>query len=203
MKKLILVIAFLLFCSKATAVQFSDVYVFGPSYVDSGNRPHPAPYFDDRASNGYNLADRIAQHYTSDYLEPSRLGGTNYAVGGARSSDVLSQTNQIVSDHGTLDSNALYLAMPGVWDVLDTFNNQTPSPYQQAIDTALGNINSAFTNLVNNGARNFLILNFIDAAQHPRYSSDTNASQLTTNIEIMNSGLADIAKQPVSRLSVA
>lgn len=130
-------------------------------------------------------------------------GGTNYAVGGARSSDVLSQTNQIVSDHGTLDSNALYLAMPGVWDVLDTFNNQTPSPYQQAIDTALGNINSAFTNLVNNGARNFLILNFIDAAQHPRYSSDTNASQLTTNIEIMNSGLADIAKQPVSRLSVA
>lgn len=78
----------------------ANVYVFGDSFVDSGNAylgtlpfvpPLPAPaadpaqgYFMGRFGDGYNYADIISKRLTGSYATPYLAGGTNFAVGGAR-----------------------------------------------------------------------------------------------------------------------
>ena len=81
----------------AAAADYSNLFVFGDSLVDSGNAhigaptiyhlPDPAPasegYYKGRFSNGYNYADYLSSRMgfgpATSYLE----GGNNYAVGGA------------------------------------------------------------------------------------------------------------------------
>lgn len=85
----------------AAAPALADtVYVFGDSFVDSGNAylgtlpfvpPLPAPaadpaqgYFMGRFGDGYNYADIITKRLTGSYSTPYLAGGSNFAVGGAR-----------------------------------------------------------------------------------------------------------------------
>jgi len=78
----------------------AQVYVFGDSFVDSGNArigtlPFKPPlpftaadpdqgYFQGRFGDGYNFADIISKRLTGGYATPYLAGGINYAVGGAR-----------------------------------------------------------------------------------------------------------------------
>ena len=74
--------------------RFSSLWVLGDSLSDSGNlftvsggtAPDPDYYDDGRFQNGPNYADLLWQELGfSGELVPSYQGGTNYAVGGARS----------------------------------------------------------------------------------------------------------------------
>ncbi|WP_426169224.1 SGNH/GDSL hydrolase family protein [Sandarakinorhabdus sp. DWP1-3-1] len=77
----------------AAAALPSQVYVFGDSFVDSGNANigtgglaanAAQGYFQGRFGDGYNFADIISKRLTGDYATPFLAGGTNFAVGGAR-----------------------------------------------------------------------------------------------------------------------
>jgi phospholipase/lecithinase/hemolysin len=71
----------------------AQVYVFGDSFVDSGNAnigsgglaANPAQgYFQGRFGDGYNFADIVSKRLTGGYATPFLGNGTNFAVGGAR-----------------------------------------------------------------------------------------------------------------------
>ncbi len=87
----------------AAPASADTVYVFGDSFVDSGNArigtiPFKPPfpftaadpdqgYFQGRFGDGYNFADIISKRLTGHYADPflaNPLANTNYAVGGAR-----------------------------------------------------------------------------------------------------------------------
>ncbi len=77
----------------AAAALPDQVYVFGDSFVDSGNANlgtgglaanAAQGYFQGRFGDGYNFADLISKRLTGDYATPFLAGGTNFAVGGAR-----------------------------------------------------------------------------------------------------------------------
>ena len=61
--------------SVSAALSFDTVVVFGDSLSDSGNAG--------RFSNGPNWAEQLAERLKVP-LRPSKAGGTNFAVGGAR-----------------------------------------------------------------------------------------------------------------------
>jgi phospholipase/lecithinase/hemolysin len=82
--------------SPALADPVSQIYVFGDSFVDSGNAnigtgglsaSAAQGYFQGRFGDGYNFADIISRRLTGNYATPFLAGGTNYAVGGARATD--------------------------------------------------------------------------------------------------------------------
>lgn len=78
----------------ASAVSFSEVYVFGDSLSDTGNLflatgqtiPDPAYYDNGRFQNGPSYVEGLADNFGVS-ADPALFGGTgtNYAVGGARS----------------------------------------------------------------------------------------------------------------------
>lgn len=81
----------------AAAALPSEVYVFGDSFVDSGNANlgtgglaanAAQGYFQGRFGDGYNFADFISKRLTGDYATPYLAGGDNYAVGGARAAGI-------------------------------------------------------------------------------------------------------------------
>jgi phospholipase/lecithinase/hemolysin len=94
------------------ATPFSDLIVFGDSLSDNGNAG--------RFSNGPVWAERIAERMGLD-LQPARSGGTNYAIGGARThgglTDVLSQTAAYLARR-SVDPDALYIVFAGANDLL-------------------------------------------------------------------------------------
>ena len=92
--------AFALAAAPAEAAPYSNIYVFGDSLVDAGNvqnavtsvgLPDPAPaaagYFKGRFTNGPDYTDLLYQRVYGEYMTASRLGGSNYAYGGARAVD--------------------------------------------------------------------------------------------------------------------
>jgi outer membrane lipase/esterase len=86
----LLCLAGLLTATHASALPFTNVYVFGDSLMDVGNvytatggaTPPSPPYFNGRWSNGPLAVDQFAADYGVT-LKPSVLGGTGYA-GAAR-----------------------------------------------------------------------------------------------------------------------
>lgn len=93
MAKRILAAIMMFWLGVTAAAAQTNVYVFGDSFVDSGNAfigtgglaANPAQgYFQGRFGDGYNFADIISKRLTGDYATPFLAGGTNFAVGGAR-----------------------------------------------------------------------------------------------------------------------
>lgn len=79
--------------SAAPAIAASQIYVFGDSFVDAGNAniatggdaaPAELGYFRGRFSEGPTFADILQRRQTGSLTQPFLLGGTNFAVGGAR-----------------------------------------------------------------------------------------------------------------------
>ena len=137
-----------------TASAYSTLYVLGDSLSDTGNLfdatsnqlPQQPDYFNGRFSNGPIYAEFLWKSLgLSGDLKPSYLGGTDYAVGGARSRyhafdfdnsvpvfnpiggtsnypefSLLGQRDAILVDNsGGLDRNALYTVWSGSNDVSD------------------------------------------------------------------------------------
>jgi phospholipase/lecithinase/hemolysin len=118
---------------------YSEVYVFGESFVDMGNAkdlfstysiifPPSPPYAGGRFCNGPVFPEVIAENFEVGPLDASYAGGTNYAYGGARSVEtnlmwgfipipsVQTQVAAFLSDtdtFGKADPDALYILHDG------------------------------------------------------------------------------------------
>lgn len=173
----------------ALAAPFSNVYFFGDSLSDTGNDfllsstihasdpnfpivPDPIGYpASGRFSNGPVYSELLANRLGFD-LQPSLLGGTNYAYGGAGTSSVIlpfsssfsDQVQQYVAAPGGADPDALYVLFVGSNDVQDIFDGAPPAA---SIEAAIGRIGIAVEALALEGVRHFLIPNIPDLGLVP------------------------------------
>ncbi len=141
--------------STAAAAAAPNVYVFGDSFVDSGNAylgtlpfvpPLPGPaadpaqgYFEGRFGDGFNYADIISRRLTGSVTTPFLAGGSNFAVGGARAATdrvippfpgaIPSLPNQrLLYDSvsgGAVDPNGIYILSFGNNDVSALLSGDT------------------------------------------------------------------------------
>lgn len=180
--------------ASVTAAPFSNIYFFGDSLSDSGNAflltstihaanpdfpivPAPAGYNDSgRFSNGPVYSERLAARLGFD-LQPSLLGGTNYAYGGARTASVVlpfslnftEQVQQYVAESGPADPDALYVLFVGSNDVQDVLAGAPP---EETITDATGRIGMAIRMLAVEGVEHFLVPNIPDLGLVPGMTGD-------------------------------
>lgn len=138
------VAALSVFIPGAYALPYNNVYIFGDSLVDSGNRAiwdgtegalAPFGYFEDRISNGPALGDWLTFYAAGDALaSPSLAGGDNFSYAGARirdntndlgpnsddTPDLAAQVGQyLVSGKGPVTANDLFVINAGGNDIRD------------------------------------------------------------------------------------
>jgi outer membrane lipase/esterase len=165
--------------------KYSQLIVFGASLSDNGNAVSivpglfpGAPYFPGRASNGLLWIDVVAADLGNE-VKPFVNGGTNYAVGGARtcsisgaSANPFDMCNQVVlylaATLNRADASALYVidAASVGNNIFAVINNGLP---QSEITTqAPTDIAKIMERLYNAGARKFLVTNVPDVGATPR-----------------------------------
>ncbi|GAC10329.1 SGNH/GDSL hydrolase family protein [Paraglaciecola chathamensis] len=178
----------LLFCTSANAVPISDMHVFGDSLSDTGALqviapsfcPDP-PYFECRFSNG----PVWVEHLASDLGVSSNTayaGGTNWAIGGQRSDEVLNGqlAGYLNSTGGSADADALYVIWAGGNDFLQNGSSGTYTP-----DQAAQNIVDSVMGLSLAGAMHFLVPNLPIAAP---WAFEFNTA-LASGLDGISSGL--------------
>lgn len=160
----------------ASASSFSNMYVFGDSLSDSGNvfsltggAIPAAPYWNGRFSNGPTYAENLASRLGLS-ATPSRLGGNNYAHGGATAgfgssiggvaTDLGTQVGAFRGLSGPADSHALYVVWAGA-------NDLRGNPSAAGISAALTGLSNAVQGLYAEGARDFLVMNMPDLGLTP------------------------------------
>ena len=191
---------------QATAAPFDRLIVFGDSLSDAGNDldllgfPVSPPYFDGRFTNGPVWIDHVAGGLGLPTLEPSRLGGSNYAYGGAQSGDgnstvtlplivpnVGPQIDHFVVSDGTLFETDLIT----VWIGHNDLNGSIPP------STTATNFQTHIQTLYDLGARNFLVADF---AGHPNASTLNNLQRSRVKeLQQQNAGMV-IAEFSLSSL---
>ncbi len=178
----------------------TTMYVLGDSLSDVGNLfiatsplpggplPQDPPYFQGRFSNGQIYAEYLWQNlgFPGD-LSPSLAGGTNYAVGGARSRyhrfdldgtfdpladtsgfapfTLLGQRDALLDPStgpggGSLDASALYTVWNGSNDVADAFAiyaGGDPTTALALLAQSASDLVGVIGSLATAGARDFLI----------------------------------------------
>jgi outer membrane lipase/esterase len=152
-RSLIVFAALALMNSSARAVQvFDHIVVFGDSLSDNGNAG--------RASNGPVWVEHLAGRFGLA-LKPSRLGGSNFAVGGARldprsgSTSLRAQASAYLRaprPHGRI----LHIVYGGGNDLLAAVG-QTQAPTM--VDAAVASLRSIVADLVHQGATDILVPN--------------------------------------------
>jgi phospholipase/lecithinase/hemolysin len=179
------------------ATPYTDLFVLGDSlsdvgnlFIETGNQlPQDPPYFQGRFSNGPSYAEHLWQQLSlPGVLAPSFGGGTNYAVGGARSRyhtfdrainpafdpltnttlfpdfTLLGQRDALLTDTGAvLDSGALYTVWIGSNDVSDAFEALAVGADPDYVNTLLlqssNDLLSVINDVVGAGAQELLIPN--------------------------------------------
>jgi phospholipase/lecithinase/hemolysin len=182
-----------------TASPFSTIYAFGDSLSDAGNdsiltsatgtEPISPPYYHTNLPILGGLASESASVFSNGpvwvqdlsvplglgTLEPSLLGGNDFAYGGAETgntpqnsgNDTIGAINlptqlsefSAVSENAV--STALFTLSIGGNDIFDILSNTTLTAAQQATDVsdAVSNEVSAIKTMIKDGGRNFLIFN--------------------------------------------
>ena len=185
------------------AESFTALVAFGDSLSDNGNAG--------RFSNGPVWVEHLARALGLG-LRPSRLGGSNYAVGGALAAGganaVTAQVEDYLAGHASADPRALYTVWAGGNDLLAA--GFAPRPDVAAGEAAAA-IGSAVGALVAAGARAVLVPNLPDIAMTPavrlagartaalaRRISATYDRTLTAALDRLVSG----STSPVLRLDV-
>jgi outer membrane lipase/esterase len=164
---------------------YSQIVVFGASLSDNGNAVSivpglfpGAPYYPGRASNGLLWIDVVAAELGNS-VNPFVSGGTNYAVGGARTCaisgtsvnpfDMCYQTTlYLTAVLNKADANALYVVDAATVgnNIFAVINNNLPgSVVTTEAPTDIANI---MNRLYNAGARKFLVTNVPDVGATPR-----------------------------------
>jgi phospholipase/lecithinase/hemolysin len=164
---------------------YSQIVVFGASLSDNGNAATVvpglfpgAPYYPGRASNGLLWIDLVAADLGNE-LKPFVNGGTNYAVGGARTCeisgtspnpfDMCYQTNlYLASVLNRADASALYVIdAASVGNNIFTVINNGLS-HSEITTAAPTDIAKIMDKLYKAGARKFLVTNAPDVGATPR-----------------------------------
>jgi phospholipase/lecithinase/hemolysin len=166
----------------AQAATFTDIVIFGDSLSDTGNlaiataQPFPAPYFQNRASDGLIWTDFLTAALGDNAL-PALLGGSNYAFSGARTTGA--SPPGLLQQFGGLwnkpmaDSQALYIVVGGGNDMRDarsafsTMDAAGDAGRQAAADTAAANMKTLLAGLAAKGAKHVLISNLPDLGRTP------------------------------------
>lgn len=176
----------------AAAPDYSNLFVFGDSLVDSGNAqaarrasggadpaPASAGYFDGRFSNGYNFADYLSFAIGAGPATASAYGGRNFSVGGAQAREVAGdaspsfaeQIGMFKSSGQVFDSRSLVLVTFGGNDVrteLERVATTGAAPDFRATLTAFG---AGLQSLYDDGARNFIVTGLPNIGQIPNVTN--------------------------------
>jgi phospholipase/lecithinase/hemolysin len=218
MKKQAVAAGFVLFSfmlpTKASAVSFDQLYVFGDSLSDTGNiynatsqtYPPSPPYYDGRFSNGPIWVDYLGDQlgltptlFTTIASTPPTQG-INFAFGGASSGlgnavipnpnlpGVLQQVEDFAgilqANHQTADPNALYTLWGGADDLLFSNAGDPTAP--------ISNISQALNILAGVGAKNILVFNLPNLGELPGdQTSGLNTTTLSQSTSEFNLGLAE------------
>jgi phospholipase/lecithinase/hemolysin len=159
--------------TRLCAGPFTQIVVFGDSLTDTGNvfnltaNTFPAlpPYYNGRFSNGPVWVEYLAAGLGLPAPTPSRLGGTNFAYGGAETSlsgvstrntpNIGTQVTAYFDNHPAPDSNRLFVIWGGADDFLHFPTRPLPDP-----SLPVSNLVTEITQLAQQaGARNFLVPN--------------------------------------------
>lgn len=200
---------------------YSNLYILGDSLSDTGNlyaatsqfplnQMFPealpqSPYSAGRFSDGPVYAEYLWTALgMSGSLQSSALGGTNYAVGGARSRyhsfdnsnpafdpvggassfssfSLLGQRDALLADHGgALDGNALYTVWEGSNDLSDAisllFSGEAGKAFA-LLAQAVGDFVAVIQSLIFAGAQHLLIPNLPNLGLVPEIVALGNAAQ--------------------------
>jgi phospholipase/lecithinase/hemolysin len=189
-----------LFPTLSPAMSVNNIFVFGDSLSDGGNVYNtvaaassgtiqfPPPPYAQRFSNGPVAVEQLASMVGIN-LQPSTVGGTNFAYGGAATGVVpgtsidnylaasipipfLNGTgiqNQVSTASGiSFDPNhALFVVWGGPNDIFTWLDGITSATIDQVVGSAVSNIMTAIGTLKGYGAENFLIPNMVDLGKTP------------------------------------
>ena len=188
----------------STAATFSDIYVFGDSFVDSGNLYEavgfpPPPYYEGRFSNG-----PVWVEYLPEKLGINDNPDSNFAYAGATSGEdhfdipslpgLLKQVDLFQASNQAIDPKALFVISVGANDYSEeNLINEEPAVINAQLGQTANNIASAVEELNTAGAQNFLIVNLPDYAKIPlnRYLvPNSQLSELTALTATQNQLLA-------------
>jgi outer membrane lipase/esterase len=191
---------------------YSQIVVFGASLSDNGNAVSivpglfpGAPYYPGRASNGLLWIDVVAADLGNE-VKPFVNGGTNYAVGGARTCEIsgasvnpFDMCNQVVlylaSALNKADANALYVIDAATVgnNIFAVINNGLS--FNEITTQAPTDIAKIMDKLYKAGARKFLVTNVPDVGATPRgqgLPSPATASALSNGFNgTLNNELAN------------
>ncbi len=197
MKKQLLTAGFVLLSFmlpvKASAANFTQVYVFGDSLVDNGNvfaasggTFPPFPYYQGRFSNGPIWTEYLAQDMGVQ-LNNFAFGGATTGTNNTISPTLPGLTQEIQSFVGTnpsVDNQALYIISAGANDYLNV------TDFSQAINNAVSNLANAIISLSAVGAKNFLIANLPNLGDIPANNKTPIVNNLNFLTGIHNSALS-------------
>ncbi|MDX2273850.1 MAG: autotransporter domain-containing protein [Hyphomonadaceae bacterium] len=151
----------------AQAQSFDSVVAFGDSLSDGGNIADlfnlpPARF---TTNPGLTTVENIAGAYGLT-LEASRLGGDNYAYGGAGFliggvPDLTTQAETYLAAHETISPNALFFVWGGANDVF-SYGVQTPDVAGPGLRAAAQAEGALLDLLQDAGARNIIVVNLPD-----------------------------------------
>ena len=189
--------------SGASAAPYTSVYAFGDSLSDVGNaflatagtpiaQPVP-PYADGQFSNGPVWLQTFAAGLGIAPLRPSLAGGTDYAVGGARSgatpvgpatpADLPAQVGSFLAANPAPPPGALYARWAGSNDRLDALRAAgTPaaSDPRATAAAAVANVQGAARAVAAAGARDILGVSVPDLGATPLLNADPSVSAAAT-----------------------
>jgi outer membrane lipase/esterase len=185
------------FSEAPTPPLFGNTVVFGASVSDTGNAcnaspaacPPAPPYAPGRASNGTLWIETVAARYGAS-ATPSRLGGFNYAFGGARTGVVPgaapTTTPNMVQQMDQYLARVSYQVSPRSLIVIDavTFGNNINAVLTQALDgnaavaAGIADIVGMVNRLYAAGARNILVLNVPNIGRTPLVQSTGNSAAI-------------------------
>lgn len=189
----------------------ASLIIFGDSLSDTGTisfvletagQPSetPPPYFDGRFSNGPLYVEQLGFAVT-----PALLGGTNYAVGGARTTSHvggpvlrgLSLEGQLefftTNSGGVADPTDIYLVWIGANDVRQGVLGGDRGAAEILVDNGLAALELALLDLRTMGAERIIVPNVPDIGRTPQFSADPTSSTLGTDLSIRwNNGLEEI-----------
>jgi outer membrane lipase/esterase len=220
----------LLFISASAHAMFSGIYVFGDSLSDGGNAyigqgfvNEPFPYMDSVPSSSYAPFNVFSngpvwvQYLADDLglpLAPSFIGGTNFALGGERTGDLMFGATTVAAGAlggvvgqahfassggtGMLPSDALYIINGGGNDIrraTQLFGDGTITDAE-----ALAGIPGGATNLANAvsllaaaGAQTILVSNVPDVGRTPDLVGQGAAvAQLATDLAVAFNAALDV-----------
>jgi phospholipase/lecithinase/hemolysin len=208
MKKIIIVLLSLLFCTNIFAGDIKQFVILGDSLSDNGNLlnalkivPKSPPYYKGRFSNGPNWADHVENHLYKKYFIETK----NYSYGGATAilhSLIDDKFIAPITLEGELyqyllqsmftdKSDILY----GIWMGANDYLYDRQPSLDKLTNDVVNTTTSTINTLIKNGAKNFVVFNLPDLAVTPYARNEKLTDRLHALSVMHNAKLADGIKQ--------